>query len=74
MKFRQVKLETIAGQRSPLWCFGGPGPCGSCTRSAGGLTHGLLAAYAAALLAISASTNASVVASQPFCCSQHVAT
>ena len=52
MKFRQVKLETIAGQRSPLWCFGGPGPCGSCTRSAGGLTHGLLAAYAAALLAV----------------------
>ena len=49
MKFRQVKLETIAGQRS-LWCFRGPGPCGSCTRSAGGLTHGLLAAYAAALL------------------------
>ena len=36
MKFRQVKLETIAGQRSPLWCFGGPGPWV--------LAHGLLAA------------------------------
>ena len=38
--------EKIAGQRSPLRSFGGSGPWGSCTWSACGFTHGLLAAYA----------------------------
>ena len=31
MKFRQDKPETIAGQHSSQWCFGGFGPCGSYT-------------------------------------------